>query len=119
MSFFNEEATDVIERRAVGGAGAVISRTEAAQGWEGQAMGHQPCVFARDSVGPAHGARWRDLPDESPDGSTCWRRLRMWEEQGIWLRAWRKLRAQMDERNLLDWGEAFLDATFVTAKKGP
>jgi transposase len=23
------------------------------------------------------GARWRDLPDEYPDGSTCWRRLRI------------------------------------------
>jgi transposase len=64
------------------------------------------------------GARWRDLPEEYPDGSTCWRRLRMWEEQGVWLRAWRKLLAQMDERGLLDWEEAFLDATFVTAKKG-
>ena len=64
------------------------------------------------------GARWRDLPDEYPDGSTCWRRLRMWEEQGVWLRAWQKLLAQMDERGLLDWEEAFLDATFVLAKKG-
>ena len=40
------------------------------------------------------GARWRDMPDEYPDGETCWRRLRMWEEQGIWLRAWRKLLAE-------------------------
>ena len=64
------------------------------------------------------GARWRDLPEEYPDGSTCWRRLRMWEEQGVWLRAWWKLLGQMDQRGLLDWEEAFLDATFVTAKKG-
>ena len=64
------------------------------------------------------GARWRDLPEEYPDGSTCWRRLRMWEEQGVWLRAWRKLLGQLDERKLLGWEEAFLDATFVTAKKG-
>src|SRR5664279_3306021 len=28
------------------------------------------------------GARWRDLPSEYPHGSTCWRRLRRWEEQG-------------------------------------
>ena len=63
------------------------------------------------------GARWRDLPEEYPDGSTCWRRLRMWEEQGVWLRAWRKLLGQLDERKLLGWEEAFLDATFVTAKK--
>src|ERR1700733_13493399 len=35
-----------------------------------------------------------------------------------WRGAWGKLRAQRDERGLLDWEEAFLDATFVTAKKG-
>lgn len=64
------------------------------------------------------GARWRDLPEGYPDGSTCWRRLRRWEEQGVWLRAWRKLLAQMDQCRLLDWEEAFLDATFVSAKKG-
>jgi transposase len=64
------------------------------------------------------GARWRDLPGEYPNGSTCWRRLRMWEEQGIWLRAWQALLARMNERKLLDWEEAFLDATFVLAKKG-
>ncbi len=64
------------------------------------------------------GARWRDMPEPYPDGSTCWRRLRMWEEQGVWQRVWHKLLGQMDERGLLDWEEAFLDATFVTAKKG-
>jgi transposase len=64
------------------------------------------------------GARWRDMPEQYPNGSTCWRRLRMWEEQGIWLAAWRKLLAMLDQRRLLDWEESFLDATFVTAKKG-
>lgn len=64
------------------------------------------------------GARWRDLPDEFPDGSTCWRRLRGWEEQGVWLKAWRKLLSMLDQRRLLDWEEAFLDATFIIAKKG-
>lgn len=64
------------------------------------------------------GARWRDLPEEFPDGSTCWRRLRSWEEQDVWLKAWRKLLSMLDQRRLLDWEEAFLDATFITAKKG-
>lgn len=31
------------------------------------------------------GARWQDLPSEYPSPSTCWRRLRMWEEKGVWL----------------------------------
>ncbi len=58
------------------------------------------------------------MPEQYPDGSTCWRRLRSWEEQGVWQRAWRKLLSMLDQRRLLDWEEAFLDATFVTAKKG-
>ena len=41
----------------------------------------------------------------------------MWEEQDVWLRAWRKLLGQLDERKLLGREVAFLDATFVTAKK--
>jgi len=27
----------------------------------------------------------------------------MWEEQGVWLRAWQALLARMDERKFLDW----------------
>ena len=50
------------------------------------------------------GARWRDMPEQYPDGSTCWRRLRGWEEQGIWLKAWQKLLSMLDQRRLLDWG---------------
>ncbi len=64
------------------------------------------------------GARWRDVPQPYPHGSTCWRRLRRWEEEGLWLRVWQKLLAQLDQHQLLDWEEAFLDATFVMAKKG-
>ena len=37
------------------------------------------------------GAAWRFLPDEYPSTSTCWRRLKQWEEEGIWLNAWRTL----------------------------
>jgi transposase len=31
------------------------------------------------------GARWKDLPRQYPSPSTCWRRLRDWEEQDVWL----------------------------------
>ena len=37
------------------------------------------------------GARWQDLPVRYPSPSTCWRRLRAWEAQGIWLKAWRMI----------------------------
>jgi transposase len=29
------------------------------------------------------GARWQDLPEKFPHPSTCWRRLRDWEERGV------------------------------------
>ena len=44
------------------------------------------------------GARWKDLPQRYPSPSTCWRRLRDWEEQDVWLEAWRALLKQLDER---------------------
>ena len=64
------------------------------------------------------GARWRDLPSEYPSGPTCWRRLRQWEEQGVWLQAWRAMLAALNHDQLLDWDETFLDGSFVSAKKG-
>jgi hypothetical protein len=29
------------------------------------------------------------LPEKFPHPSTCWRRLRDWDEQGVWLNIWR------------------------------
>ena len=43
------------------------------------------------------GARWCDLPEEFPSPSTCWRRLRDWEEQEIWLEIWRAFRERSAE----------------------
>jgi transposase len=64
------------------------------------------------------GARWQDLPERYPSASTCWRRLRLWEEHGIWLDVWRKFLSMLDEKGALDWQEAFIDGSFAPAKKG-
>ena len=64
------------------------------------------------------GARWQDLPEEFPHPSTCWRRLRDWEEQGIWLAIWRAFLSELNERQQLNWSESFLDGSFAPAKKG-
>jgi transposase len=64
------------------------------------------------------GARWQDLPERFPSASTCWRRLREWEEQDVWLKAWRTFLAQLDEQGQLDWAETFADGSFAPAKKG-
>ena len=44
------------------------------------------------------GARWQDLPEKYPHPSTCWRRLRDWEEQGVWLKIWRAFLSELNER---------------------
>lgn len=64
------------------------------------------------------GAPWADLPCEYPSPSTCWRRLRMWEEEGVWLKIWRGFLKQLDERKQLKWSESFMDGSFAPAKKG-
>ena len=64
------------------------------------------------------GARWRDLPNEYPSPSTCWRRLGRWEEDGTWLKMWRSYLSQLDKDGLIDWEECFIDGTFSAAKKG-
>ncbi len=64
------------------------------------------------------GAAWRFLPDEFPSPSTCWRRLKQWEEEEVWLDAWRALLGALDGEGLLQWDETFLDGSFAPAKKG-
>ena len=64
------------------------------------------------------GARWRDIPEPLPSASTCWRRLRFWQEREVWLNIWRAFLERLDEKGRLVWEETFGDATFVAAKKG-
>ncbi len=63
------------------------------------------------------GAAWRFLPDEFPSPPTCWRRLKQWEEQDVWLDAWRALLGALDGEGLLK-DKCFLDGSFAPAKKG-
>ena len=64
------------------------------------------------------GCRWQDVPRECGSPATCWRRLRRWEEDGTWERIWRSLLTLLDEQEKLEWARAFLDGSFVPAKKG-
>ncbi len=65
------------------------------------------------------GARWRDLPaDFGVSPATCWRRLRQWDEDAVWLKVWRQFLAELDRRGQLDWSECFIDGSFAPAKNG-
>ena len=64
------------------------------------------------------GARWKDLPRKYGSSSTCHRRLGQWQEQGVWEHIWLSFLSTLDAHGKLDWSQAFLDGSFVPAKKG-
>jgi transposase len=64
------------------------------------------------------GCRWQDLPREYGARTMVWRRLKRWQEEGVWERIWRAALATLDQQGKLDWSMAFLDGSFAPAKKG-
>src|SRR5690242_4984997 len=66
------------------------------------------------------GIPWEDLPQETGCGSgmTCWRRLRDWQEAGVWEALRRALLDRLGEADRIDWSRAALDCASVPAKRG-
>ena len=66
------------------------------------------------------GIPWEMLPPEMGCGSgvTCWRRLRDWQETGVWERLHRALLDRLGEANQIDWSRASLDSASISAKRG-
>ncbi len=67
------------------------------------------------SMFSSRAARWQDLPREYGAPTTAWRRLQRWGEEGVWELIWRTM---LDRQGQLDWAIAFLDGSFVPAKRG-
>ena len=62
---------------------------------------------------------WEMLPRElGCSGMTCWRRLRDWQEAGVWARLHRVLLERLGNAGHLDWSRASLDSASVAAKRG-
>ena len=49
---------------------------------------------------------------------TCWRRLREWQEQGVWQRLHEVLLAKLHEADRIDWSRAAVDSSHVRAVGG-
>ena len=64
------------------------------------------------------GASWKDLPQRYPPYQTCHRRFQQWVKLGVFRRIAEELAQDLDERGGIDIREAFIDGTFVPAKKG-
>ena len=66
------------------------------------------------------GIPWEMLPQEMGCGSgmTCWRRLRAWQEAGVWERLHHVLLDRLGRRNAIDFSRAALDSASIPAKRG-
>jgi transposase len=66
------------------------------------------------------GIRWEWLPGELGFGCgmTCWRRLRDWNNAGVWQRLHETLLAELRAADKLDLSRAIVDSSHVRALKG-
>lgn len=66
------------------------------------------------------GIQWQMLPQEMGCGSgmTCWRRLRDWQQAGVWEALHDALLDELGRDGQIDWSRAALDGSNVPAKKG-
>lgn len=66
------------------------------------------------------GTPWEMLPPEMGCGSgmTCWRRLRDWQQAGVWDRLHQVFLDQLGEADRIDWSRASIDAATVAAPGG-
>lgn len=66
------------------------------------------------------GVGWEDLPQELGFGSgmTCWRRLRDWQQAGVFDQVHHDLLAHLNAAAVIDWSRVIVDASHVPAKRG-
>jgi transposase len=66
------------------------------------------------------GIPWEMLPQEMGCGSgvTCWRRLREWQEAGLWEQLHLVLLDRLGQADQIEWERACLDSASIPAKRG-
>jgi len=66
------------------------------------------------------GIPWEMLPQEMGCGSgmTCWRRLREWQEAGVWQKLHELLLAKLRKADQIDWSRAVVDSGSIRAVGG-
>ena len=66
------------------------------------------------------GIPWEMLPQEMGCGSgmTCWRRLRDWQQAGVWEKLHATLLAKLRAADRIDWSRAVVDSASVRAVGG-
>ena len=66
------------------------------------------------------GLPWEMLPSDMGCGSgmSCWRRLRDWQEAGVWAALHKALLERLQAAGRIDWRRAALDSASIAAKRG-
>ncbi len=66
------------------------------------------------------GTPWEYLPQEMGCGSgmTCWRRLRDWQQAGLWHKIHLQMLDLLGYADLIDWSRVCVDGSAVPAPKG-
>lgn len=66
------------------------------------------------------GLPWELLPQELGCGSgmTCWRRVRDWQEAGVWERLHHALLDRLGDADRIDWSRGCVDSASIPAKRG-
>lgn len=65
------------------------------------------------------GIAWRHLPRElGCSGVTAWRRLRDWQQAGVWKRAHESLLERLNAAGAIDWAASVADGSHIRALQG-
>ena len=66
------------------------------------------------------GIPWEDLPQELGCGSgmSCWRRLREWQQAGVWETLQELLVLKLPDAHKIDWARVHLDRVDSTTPEG-
>jgi transposase len=65
------------------------------------------------------GIQWEDLPSQfGCSGMTCWRRLRDWQELGVWDSLHRSLLSELRASDKIDWERAVIDSASLRSVGG-
>jgi transposase len=66
------------------------------------------------------GIPWELLPQEMGCGCgmTCWRRLHVWQQQGVWFKLLQVLLERLDDAGQIDWSRSAVDSSFARAFEG-
>ncbi len=65
------------------------------------------------------GVPWRMVPkDIGCSGVTAWRRLRDWQQAGVWERLHQQMLRRLNAAGQIDWSRAIVDGSHIRALSG-